>query len=1125
MPLLPTSVTNARADAAMRGQTLLGSGDLRNIVAQDWGHRLLTLIGYRRFHQLLHEDAINEYLSQRCCLCAQWVGRSQEMHRHMRLFHAQFWPMVMAKSSQLSNLYATDSPCRFCRSVFKASHACNTWTQVSLLLIYGAGRLTDSSIPCTPALQCEICDQHMLTEEQLHQHLIADHNLTSARWNPSRDSIDGSSGCAHCGTVFSSMESLRSHIAQGRCSCFDPSLTCEPKPVSDQVLRALTQGGLTEALQDMHWRMQMTLHCQCCSQVCVRASDLMLHLRSSHPTIWQASTQLTALLTGMFYTAWGCICNPSTAAKRLNHICVPLKQLAMQFCRLPAPHVFCPLLVTEQMLARAYHPSIPRELKFAIDRAMIQHDFQILLSQTDLMKQLTRTCLICANTFTPTELGLHLREMHECSTALVSFFVQQLMHVMLESNPMGHACPHCDMIYDIPLHLQIADENDSTALSDRVILAQNHYKAHCPGTLQLAIVLCRIYNDGRLHHDRQHGCLTADPGNLPAVGTTHGREDRSRPHPGPQSRTTETSQKRRRTGQKDGQAGGGHGAATGDSHADGQDSGQTRPSLAGGPARNSLPFLFQQQGADRVTEMPCGSGGEVAPDGQPSAETKPVATSTSTLATGLAGGFADEADAAWGIRPPIPADEGGTNEQCSLAGHDMPLLGMGCPSEEAPCGSKAPNISQEDGGECAGADRDEHRAQPGAIVPHTSHNRGCHPMEAHHQHEGGQGILAPTQLVRVQHLGADGHQHEGPFTDPEQPYQATGTAAEPAAAEGQGEGKAEVTADVVSDPLLRSTLLDILSHATLANPDNWCFVNSTMMSFLWSTLSLMDFALHKWGMHCNALHEFVSNLETSMGILSTETWFNDVLQSWGRQQRDHHTDPLTQHDAAEFISSWLDQTDAPSLNMRWERRVEAEGIAHKVDESTATLPLFLQFTDVLRQLPRCSLTDLFRCWHQMDGMAAALLQPSQALCVHVDRCMRTHSQTVGRCETIIDPDADCVVPMFSTQHMQHEDIEYCCVALQAHLGSDLAGHYRTAVRVRPTITRGTMPCAWLLCDDGVPPQPLWTLPTWFLRNVTIFWLVRGDSHVLPEYAEAASAGDQPSAVEAMLALLPMPENP
>ena len=370
-------------------------------------------------------------------------------------------------------------------------------------------------------------------------------------------------------------------------------------------------------------------------------------------------------------------------------------------------------------------------------------------------------------------------------------------------------------------------------------------------------------------------------------------------------------------------------------------------------------------------------------------------------------------------------------------------------------------------------------------------------------------------------MDAHGHQPESSLPEPKHSCSAVDQTAEPEATEGQREGQTEVIALPPLDPLLRTRLLDVLSHATLDNPNNWCFANSALTSFLWCTLSLKDFDLSFWGQHCNALHEFVVNLETCTGNLSSETWFNDVLQCWGRQERTTTFGPISQHDAAEFISSWLDQLGMQPLDMRWERRIEADGTAHKVDESSATLPLFLQFTDVLQQLPRCSLTDLFRCWQQLDGMKAALVQPSQALCVHVDRCTRAH-RMIGRCETIIDPDADCVISMFSDHTMQCEDLEYCCVALQAHLGSDLAGHYRTAIRVRPTVTRGTLPCAWLMCDDGTPPMPVWTLPTWFLRNVTILWFVRGDQCVLPEYADSAAVSAQPSAVEAMLALLPMP---
>ena len=1124
MPLLPTSLTNARADTAMRGQTQLGSSDLRNILSHEWGLKLLTLVGNRSFQQLIHEDAINEYLSQRCCLCAQWVGRAQEMHRHLRLFHAPFWPMVMAKSSQLSNLYAVDSPCRFCNCVFKTNHSCNTWTQISLLLIYGAGRLTDSTVPHSMALQCELCDQHMDTAEQLHLHLINDHSLASARWNPSRDSIDGSSGCAHCGTIFSNLESLRSHIAQGRCKCFDPSLSCEPKGVTEQVKRALSQGGLTEALQDAHWRMQMTLHCQNCSHISTRAGDLMLHLRCCHPQLWQESIQLTSLLIGMYYHDWGCICNPTTATKRLNHVCVPLKQLAMQFHRLPPNCVFCPLLVTEQMLAKVYHQSIPRELKFAIDRTLITRDFQSLLQQPDMMHYLTRTCILCASTFTPTELGLHLREMHDCSTMLVSFFTQQLLPVMLGHNPLGHACSHGGMIYDIPLHLQIGDGNDQTALADRALLAQNHYKAHCPGTLQLAIALCRVYNNGRHHHDRQPGCLPAGSGGLSTIGPSHGSEDRSRPHSVSESKSAETSQKRRRTGTTDGQAGRGVNSAPGCSDVDGQTTGEARSSPEGGPERNSLPFLFQQQSSNRVIEVPDGSSRVLASDGNTAATSYAMAAPSTTAATGAAGGPAHQIDKPGGIGSKVTACEGGTDEQGASSRHDLSIPGMGCITKETQGGLETTNLSEENGGECSGAHRDEHGGQLGAILSRPADIRGHDAVEADHQHEGGPGVLAPSIPVRVQHMDAHGNQHESSLSEPKESSSATDPNAEPQTTERQGEGQEEVmvpTERWPRDPLLRERLLDVVAHASLDNPDNWCFANSAITSFLWCTLSLRDFEPSFWGEHCNMLHDFVLSLETGSGNLASEPWFHEVLQCWGGQDRISRQDPISQHDAAELISSWLHQLGTQPLDMRWERRIEENAVAHTVDESTATLPLFLQFSGVLMQLHRCSLTDLFKCWHQADGMVAALLQPSRALCVHIDRCTLVQ-QTLGRCETIIDPDADCVIPMFSGPNMQCEELEYCCVAIQSHLGSDQAGHYRTAIRIRPTVTRGTLPSAWLLCDDWTPPVPVWELPPWFLRHVTLMWLVRGDCQTLPEYADSTAISAQPSAVAAMLALLPVP---
>ena len=78
-----------------------------------------------------------ESLAKQCCLCSQWVGRAQEMNRHIKLCHPQYWDHVLLKSTQFSNLYANKAPCDYSGQTFQSSHKCNVWTQISMLLLYG----------------------------------------------------------------------------------------------------------------------------------------------------------------------------------------------------------------------------------------------------------------------------------------------------------------------------------------------------------------------------------------------------------------------------------------------------------------------------------------------------------------------------------------------------------------------------------------------------------------------------------------------------------------------------------------------------------------------------------------------------------------------------------------------------------------------------------------------------------------------------------------------------------------------------------------------------------------------------------------------------------------------------
>ena len=1124
MPLLPTRLVNSRSDEAMRGHTQLGTQDLRNIMSHVWGPRLLRMIGTRQLHLLRQESEISDYLAQRCCLCDQWVGRAQEMHKHLRLFHAAFWPMVMAKSSQLSNLYADESPCQFCRGIFQKSHSCNTWTQVSLLLIYGADNPESTDTGSLRGLQCEICDQVMTTPEELYDHLMQAHQLTSARWNQGRDSIDGGSGCAHCGQVFGTMESLRSHISQGRCSCYNPTRTSEPVGITDSMINILCNGGLTDAVQDLQWRLQQTLHCMCCKASYHRSGDLMLQLQCAHSQLWRDSDPVTAIFLGLFYRNWGCICNPTTSIKRLNHVCTPLKQMSMQFLRLPPHKILMPLVITEQMLTQALNPTIPKELRFALERALISRDLETLLAQRTLMQQLAGICVLCGQHHTAHDLGIHLREAHDCSTTLVAFFVQQLIPLMLMQNPLDHMCHLCDMIFNLPLHLQISDGTDHTALADRILLAQNHYKAHCPVALQLAIVLCRAFNNGGHHHDRGPGSLSSDPSVLPASGTASGRQARQGPNTGSKSCPNEAPSKRRRAkgkrapceaGERDGSE-----PTARDGAPDGQDTGQTRSTDRGSKERRHIHFLLQQSGAHGVPEVLAGGGGDLAltePD-----QTNPMATTPTETVAGIVEGLAGETDAARGGPTGLTSCSSRPDEQCAPSGPNMPLSGLGSHTEETDGIQAASHLPEEDGSEHPGIAGDEHRGDVGTGLSCPTTLRGDHTLAPSAESSSRPGILADESIVRLEHLGADGVKSQSPQLAPVQLGQSVEQEPEPATLQGQEQGQTHPGITNQLRPAAdfdREILLDLVAHACFSNTDNWCFANSAVISLLWTTLSVRDCTLSFWGAHCNTLHDFVQKLQHQNGALNQEAWFIEVLQCWGRHDLDN-PGHISQQDAAEFVSTWLNVMQSPAFDMRWERRLEADGLAHKVDESASTLPLFLQFAPIHTYVPRCALSDLVQVWHLADGMKAALMNSSTCICAHVDRCIHdSQTSRVRRCTTIIDPDVDCLIPVFLDETLTSGLLEYTIVALQAHLGGDAHGHYRAAVRIHPTVTQGPAPSNWLLSDDWRTPVPVWNLPDWLLQNAPVLWLVRSDSLHLHSYADPVKTTRDSMSVDAMLALL------
>ena len=188
------------------------------------------------------------------------------------------------------------------------------------------------------------------------------------------------------------MQGLKSHIVQGRCQHFNPQACPETLPVDDLWRQACLDGKLMEILQSPQNRMRLTIVCQACGKGCRRSSDLALHLQSSHARLWRLSKRLTQILVAALYQQQ-CYCNPSVGTKRIGHICLPLRQLAMSFHRL-GHEPFAPMLITEQVLQHVLtNMSSPTGCK---EQTGISLNKPWFIAALQMFGRMTTSCTSCA---------------------------------------------------------------------------------------------------------------------------------------------------------------------------------------------------------------------------------------------------------------------------------------------------------------------------------------------------------------------------------------------------------------------------------------------------------------------------------------------------------------------------------------------------------------------------------------------------------------------------------------------------------------------------------------------------------------------------------------------------------
>ena len=558
IPLKATMTSSLKlptAAASARGLVMLNDADLSNLLAQPWGQRVLGMIADDRLCQLEQEPEACKYLCKFCFLCGQHAHRIQDMHWHLSTEHPQYWTHVPAKSRMLCNQYCTDSPCQFCGSGFR-THQCPIWAQMAILVLHGGGLATPGPVQIQTQLEaihrCDVCFELFNDSAQLIQHLQRVHKIAGVSFNVARDSLDGQAACAHCGKIYSSLEGLRSHIVQGRCPEFNPAAETETVPIPQAWHDLCLHGTMFSYLQPPMTRLHLTIRCSQCQQVYTRAGDLANHLMTSHAKLWRQAQSLTLVLVELVFARLGCVCNPQIHQVRQNHICLPLRQIAMMYIRLEQVP-FMPIPVTEEVLHQLVHPSIPRPMQFRLTKLFADRQFSDMWTDAEVKKMLSHACIMCGQAHLPGLLSRHLHESHTCGHQFADFYSDTLLPVFQHMMQSDYQCDFCGQIFNLPCP---SDEPDTTAARQQLV--QIHLRGNCPVLLQTALLLGTALNGGRLGYEwlgrdgtgrdqRNLSVLSADlrqeleastqpQGNETTQNRGQGRPDRSR---STRTRTTE----------------------------------------------------------------------------------------------------------------------------------------------------------------------------------------------------------------------------------------------------------------------------------------------------------------------------------------------------------------------------------------------------------------------------------------------------------------------------------------------------------------------------------------------------------------------------------------------------------
>ena len=1104
------------SSASVRGTALLTPADMQLLSSQTWGERVLSILEDQALHLLRHEPEACRYLSKYCFICGQHLHRTQDLNLHFRTEHSQFWAFVPQKALLYTNLYSTESPCDFCGGCFR-THQCPFWTQVAVMVLHGAGlAVQPAHTPPNIEHRCEVCLALFPDMQQLTTHLQQEHKLVGQTFNIARDSIDSQAACAHCGSVHATMDGLRSHITQGRCRSFNSQATAETSEITQLWHDICLHGKLFDNLRMPMTRLRLTTKCAHCSQVYSRAGDLANHLMNCHARVWRSAQRLTLILVDLVFARHGCVCNPMIHQLRQNHVCLPLRQIAMMHVRIDR-EPFMPTQITDEILTTLVHPQIPRGMRFKMEQLFAQRKFSELWTDAEVTMLLSQRCILCGELQHPALLCRHLHEAHTCGHTFADFYGSSLLPVIQRTLTSDFRCDLCQQIFNLPP----SDDNADT-LDSRQALVRTHLCGACPVFLQCTLLLGTALNGGRLGDEWMgRAGPGSNPGNLPVPELSPGHGTQAEV----QSQTTE-AETHRRTGQ--GRQNRSRStrvrvAATTAAPSDPGPTGLTARAQLELAAKHRLFHHVLPGGTDRGLDRTDPGEPEMARAaeiGQASSGTAP-----STPVPVAPDGPLEPGDQGGGKQAGRTIAQDLHGEKADQRGYELAIPQMGPQPESLDDRLQEGHQHAEDVAALDGPERGFPRTVPGLEIPGPDHVDPADygPVETAAEPASRSTTRLADGLSTLGHLDAGGNFPQATLDTTQWACEAVAPDDEPDQRTQQGCRQSQGQRVWQDGPLTHEhvqRLRQLTAHLAFSNPSTWCFANTTLYGILWALLSQQQTSSEFWGPHFSELCKFLEDSCHRTICLEDQPWFLQILKCWGK--------PQAQQDCGEFIYTALKWLESPAVDMQWERRVALNEAAICQDHSHACLPLFLQFSQRLANMSECTVAELILLWHQADGMRAALCRAAPIVCLHVDRMFESTTGQIEKSSCAINLDSDVMTPVFTGTSLDSTLIRYVPVAGVAHFGHDGAGHYQSLLKIQPGL-HGTQPMHWLLTQDNVCPVAIWRIPDTIRQNFTVIWMVRADCLQLPEYravpAPAVSTAAPSEAELALLALLQVTASP